>query len=103
MDFYQRSSATRDLCEVQERVQFEQFQCCLQQHCTQYNSTQYEVVVNQYYKEPVDGKFEYVTATVLNDIDSDRDKETVAIDDEPMAATIILLLYIHTAIFVYKL
>ena len=48
--------------------------------------TRYEALVNQYYKEPVDGKFEEVTATILNDIDSDTDEETVATDDEPMAA-----------------
>ena len=37
--------------------------------------SRYEALVNQYYKEPVDGKFEDVTATILNDIDSDTDEE----------------------------
>ena len=34
--------------------------------------TKYKALVNQYYKEPVDGKFEHVTATatILNDDDS---------------------------------
>ena len=48
--------------------------------------TRYEALVNQYYKEPVNGKFEGVTATILNDIDLDTDEETVAKDDHPMAA-----------------
>ena len=39
----------------------------------------YESLVEQYYKEPVDGKFEDVTATVLKDLGSDADEET---DDE---------------------
>ena len=37
--------------------------------------SRYEALVNQYYKEPVDGKFEDVTATILNDIDLDTDEE----------------------------
>ena len=37
--------------------------------------SRYEALVNQYYKEPVDGKFEDVTATILNNIDSDTDEE----------------------------
>ena len=48
--------------------------------------TRYEALVNQYYKEPVDGKFEDVTAAILNDIDSDTNEETVATGDEPMVA-----------------
>ena len=48
--------------------------------------TRYEALVNQYYKEPVVGKFQDVTATILNNIDSDTDEETVATDEEPMAA-----------------
>ena len=58
-------------------------QCNLQNKDT---LTRYEACVNQYYKEPVDGKFEDVTATILDDIDLDRDKEMVATDDEPMVA-----------------
>ena len=46
----------------------------------------YEALVNQHYKEPVYGKFEGVTATILNDIDSDTDEEMLATDDEAMAA-----------------
>ena len=46
--------------------------------------TRYEALVNQYYKEPVDGKFEDVIATILNNIDLDTDEEKVATDDEPM-------------------
>ena len=37
--------------------------------------SRYEALVNQYYKETVDRKFEDVTTTILNDIDSDTDKE----------------------------
>ena len=48
--------------------------------------TRYEALVNQYYKEPVDEKFEDVTATILNDTDSDTDEEMVATNDEPTAA-----------------
>ena len=50
--------------------------------------TRYKALVHQYYKEPVDGKFEDVTASILNDIDLDTDEETVATatDDEPMVA-----------------
>ena len=48
--------------------------------------TRYEALVNQYYKEPVVEKFEDVIATILNDIDSDTYEETIATDDEPMAA-----------------
>ena len=33
------------------------------------NLTSSEVLINEYYKEPVDGKFEDATATILNDID----------------------------------
>ena len=36
----------------------------------------YEPLVEQYYKEPVDGKFEDVTDTVLKDLESDADEET---------------------------
>ena len=39
----------------------------------------YKSLVEQYYKEPVDGKFEDVTDTVLKDLESDADEET---DDE---------------------
>ena len=39
----------------------------------------YESLVEQDYKEPVDGKFEDVTDTVLKDLGSDADEET---DDE---------------------
>ena len=35
----------------------------------------YESLVEQYYKEPVDGKFEDVTDTVLKDLESDADAE----------------------------
>ena len=48
--------------------------------------TRCEALVNQFYKEPVDGKFEDVTATIVNDIDFDTDEETVSTDDEPLAA-----------------
>ena len=37
--------------------------------------SRYEALVNQYYKEPIDGKFEDVTATILNDIDLGTDEE----------------------------
>ena len=33
---------------------------------------------------PVDGRFEDVTSTILNDIDLDTDEQTTATDDEPM-------------------
>ena len=36
----------------------------------------YESLVEQYYKEPVDGKFEDVTDTVLKDLEYDADEET---------------------------
>ena len=36
----------------------------------------YESLVEQYYKEPVDSKFENITATVLDGLESDADKET---------------------------
>ena len=46
-----------------------------------------KTLVSQYYKEPVDEKFEDVTATILNNIDSDTDEEMVlATDGEPKAA-----------------
>ena len=38
--------------------------------------------VHVYYKEPVEGNFEDITATILDDIDSDTDEET---DDDPAA------------------
>ena len=41
--------------------------------------SKYESLVEQYYKEPVDGKFEDITDTVLKDLESDADEET---DDE---------------------
>ena len=46
-----------------------------------------ETALNQDYKESVSGIFEdvYTWCYILNDIDSDINKETVAIDDEPMA------------------
>ena len=44
--------------------------------------SRYEALVGQYYKEPVEGNFEDITATILNDIDSDTGEET---DDEPAA------------------
>ena len=37
--------------------------------------SRYEALVNQYYKETVDRKFEDVTTTILNDIESDTDEE----------------------------
>lgn len=46
--------------------------------------TKYEALVNQYYKEPVDGAFENITTTALKDIqnidsdqDSDKDEENL--------------------------
>ena len=39
----------------------------------------YESLIEQYYREPVDGKFEDITVTVLDSMKSDADKET---DDE---------------------
>ena len=39
----------------------------------------YESLVEQYYREAVDSKFEDVTDTVLKDLESDADEET---DDE---------------------
>ena len=48
--------------------------------------TRYKAPIYQHYKEPVDEKFEDVTATILNDIDSDTNEEMTATDDEPMAA-----------------
>ena len=38
--------------------------------------------IHMYYKEPVEGNFEDITATILDDIDSDTDEET---DDKPAA------------------
>ena len=48
--------------------------------------TRCKALVNQYYKEPVDGKIEAVTSTVLNNIDSGKDQEMTANDDESMTA-----------------
>ena len=39
----------------------------------------YESLIEQYYKQPVDGKFDDVTDTVLKGLESDADEET---DDE---------------------
>ena len=39
----------------------------------------YKSLVEQHYREPVDSKFEDITVTVLNGLESDRDKGT---DDE---------------------
>ena len=36
----------------------------------------YESLIEHYYNEPVDSKFEDVTDTVLQDLDSDADEET---------------------------
>ena len=49
----------------------------------------YESLVEQYYKEPVDGKFEDITKTVLKDLESDADEETdnEAEDEEQAADT----------------
>ena len=49
--------------------------------------SRYEDLVNQYYKEPVEGKFEDITAAILDGIDSDTDEET---DDEPAADSTVL-------------
>ena len=43
---------------------------------------QYETLVEQYYNEPVDGKFEYITDTVLKDLESDADEETDNEEDD---------------------
>ena len=47
----------------------------------------YKSLVEQYYKEPVDGKFEDITDSVLKDLESDADKETgdEAVDCEQAA------------------
>ena len=38
----------------------------------------YESLVEQYYKEPVDGKFEDVTDMVLKDLDADEETDNEA-------------------------
>ena len=49
----------------------------------------YKSLVEQYYKEPVDGKIEDVTDTVLKDLELDADEETddKAIDMEKAVDT----------------
>ena len=37
----------------------------------------YKSLIEWYFSEPVDGKFEDITATVLNSLESDTDKERV--------------------------
>lgn len=51
-----------------------------------YAVTRYKAIRYRYYKKPVDGKFEDITATILNDIDSDTDEEVVVTDVVPMVA-----------------
>ena len=79
---YRRSPLVRGGLEIPIQV-------IVKMECNSQNEdalTRYEALVNQYYKEPVDGKFEDVTTTILNDIHSDTDEETVATNDEPVAA-----------------
>lgn len=45
----------------------------------------YKSLVEQYYKEPVGSKFEDITATVLNGLESDTDKESDDEEYEPEA------------------
>ena len=58
-------------------------ECNLQNKDTQ---TSCEALMNEYYKESVDGKFKDVTTNILNDTDQDTDEETVATDDGPIAS-----------------
>ena len=58
-------------------------------YCPQNKDTlfKYESLVEQHYKEPVDGKFEDITDSVLKDFESDADEETgdEAVDCEQAA------------------
>ena len=42
----------------------------------------YESLVEQYYKEPVDGKFEDITESILKDLESDEETDDEAVDHE---------------------
>ena len=49
----------------------------VQMECTTKNNARYNDLVQKSYQEPVDGKFEDITDTILEDINNSSDEDTI--------------------------